>query len=198
VNYKNIIRILSIILLLSACDISRQINEMNTFAKCDFRLHTIEDVRLAGVDIQQYKSYTDLKFLDIAAISSALAKGKLPLTFILNVQIKNPNPTTAALNKMEWILFIDEIEILNGISNQRAEIPPNDGVSNLPIEINADLMEVLSGESGEAVSNFAFNLSGNGNQPSRVMLKVKPTIMVGNTPVSYPGYISVRNEFTSQ
>ncbi|MCD4678766.1 MAG: hypothetical protein K8S00_00115 [Bacteroidales bacterium] len=196
-NNKKIIFIFSIILLMGSCDISRQINEMNAFSKCDFRLYTIEDIKLAGVDIQQYKSYKDLKFMDIATISTSLAKGNLPLTFTLNVQVKNPNPATAALNKMEWILFIDEIEILQGVSNQRAEIPPNGGISNLPLQINADLMKVLSGESAEAVSNFAFNLAGQGNRPSRIMLKVKPAIMVGNTPVSYPGYISVKNEFTS-
>ncbi len=197
-SYKRLLYIALIILLLGSCDISRQIYEMTTFSKCDFRLYTVEDMKLAGVNIQQYKSYTDLSFLDITAISTSLAKGKLPLTFTLNVQVKNPNPTTAALNKMDWILFIDEIEILQGVSDQRAEIPPNGGVSNLPLQINADLMKVLSGESGEAVSNFAFNLSGQGNRPSRIMLKIKPSIMVGNTPVSYPGYISVKNEFTSQ
>jgi hypothetical protein len=43
--------------------------------------------------------------------------------------------------------------------------------------------------------NFGLNLAGSGNRPSRMTLKVKPTIMVGTTPISYPGYLSVTNEF---
>ncbi len=193
-----IIQLLLFVSLLTSCDISKQISEMTTFSKCDFRLYTVENLNLAGINIQEYKSYTDLNLLDIAKISSAMSKGTLPLTFTLNVQVKNLNPTTAALNKMEWILFIDDIEILNGVSEQRVEIPPNGGISNLPLQINADLMKVLTQESAEAISNFAFNLAGQGNQPTRLMLKIKPTVMVGNMPVTYPGYISVKNEFTSE
>jgi len=197
-SVKRVFQIVIIFLLLGSCDISKQISEMSTFAKCDFRLHTIENIELANIDIQQYKSYSDLNFLDIAAISLAVTKGALPLEFTLNVQGKNPNPKTAALNKMEWILFIDDIQIIEGVTDQRAEVPANGGVSTLPLNINANLLEVLSGESAEAVSNLAFNLAGQGNRPSRIMMKIKPSIMVGNNPVSYPGYISVKNEFTSE
>ena len=196
-NYKGILTVVLIITVLGSCDISRQVNEMKTFAKCDFRLHTIEDIKLAGVDIQQYNSYTELNFLDIALIGSSASKGALPLTFTLNVQARNPNSTPAAINKMDWILFIDEIEILDGVSTQRMEIPANGGVSDLPLQINADLMKVLTGESAEAISNLAFNLSGQGKRPSNITLKIKPTIMVGKTAISYPAYISVKNEFTS-
>jgi len=196
-KHIKLLQLILILIILGSCDISRQLNEIKTFAKCDFRLYTIEDIKLAGVDIQQYKSYNEMNLLDIAVIGSSASKGILPLTFTLNVQVKNPNSTPAAINKMDWILFIDDIEILDGISNQRMEIPANGRISNLPLQINADLMKVLTKESVEAISNFAFNLSGQGKRPSNITLKIKPSIMVGNTPVNYPGYISVKNEFTS-
>ena len=196
-TYKRLIQLVLVILVANSCDLSRQISEMTAFSKCDFRLHTVENLKLSGVDIQNIKTYSDLNLLDIARISTSFAKGAVPLTFTLNVQIKNPNSATAAMNKMEWILFIDDIEMLQGTSEQRTEIPPNGGISTLPLQINADLMKVLTVESAEAISNFAFNLAGQGNRPSRIMLKIKPTIMVGSIPITYPGYISVRNEFTS-
>lgn len=196
--YKRVIQLSLIILLFSGCDITKQVNELKTFSKCDFRLYTVENINLAGINIEDYKSYNDLNLLDVAKISSALAKGNMPLSFTLNVQVKNPNPTPAALNKMEWILFIDDIELLDGVSEQRVEVPANGGISNLPLDIKADLKKVLTGESGEALSNLAFNLTGQGNRPSNVMLKIKPTVYAGGIPIVYPGYISVKNEFTSE
>jgi hypothetical protein len=190
--------LLLILIIINSCDISKQVSELKTFSKCDFRLYTVEDIHLAGINIEEYNDYTDLNLLDIAKISSALAKGELPIDFTLNVQVKNPNATTAALNKMDWILFIDNIEILNGTHEQRTEIPANGGVKKLPLKIKADLNEVLTGKSAEAISNFAFNIAGEGNKPTNVLLKVKPTINAGGIPIVYPGYINVRNEFTSE
>jgi hypothetical protein len=43
--------------------------------------------------------------------------------------------------------------------------------------------------------NMGLGLSGNGGKPTRVTLKVKPSIMVGQTVVKYPGYIKVNQEF---
>lgn len=196
-TYKKLIISLLTIFLINGCDLSRQISEMTAFSKCDFRLYTVEGMELSGVGIQNIKTYSDLSLLEIAKIGSAFAKGVVPLSFTLNVQVKNPNSATAAMNNMEWILFIDDIEILEGKSEQRTEIPPNGGIANIPLQISADLMKVLTVESAEAISNFAFNLTGQGNRPTRIMLKIKPTIMVGGIPITYPGYISVRNEFTS-
>ena len=39
------------------------------------------------------------------------------------------------------------------------------------------------------------NLAGAGNEPSRVSVKVKPTINVGAFPLTYPGYFTVSKEF---
>lgn len=170
---------------------------MKTFAKCEFRIESAKNMRLAGVNIQDKTSISDLSITDIAKIGGAIAGGSLPLTFDLNIQVKNPNPTLAAMNKLEWILIIDDIEMTRGILNQRLEIPPNQ-VINTPVSMNLDLMDSLNGKSGDALINFALNLSGTGTRPSRIKLKAKPTIYVGSTPVEYPGYITIRQEFGAQ
>ena len=44
----------------TGCGVSRQIKEAQTFAKCEFRLQSVEELHLAGVNIQKIKSVTDL------------------------------------------------------------------------------------------------------------------------------------------
>lgn len=192
---RNIFLLLSFVMITSSCDVLQQVAELQTFSKCKFRLSTIENIRLAGVNVQGKDQFSDFTITEAAKITAALLGGELPLDFRLNVETKNPNAKTAALNKLDWILFIDDIEMTRGTTNQRIEIPANGGVRDLPLHINVDLKEILSGKSKDALLNFGLNLSGQGNRPSRITVKAKPTVYVSGQAVNYPGYITIRNEF---
>ena len=186
-----------LVLAMSSCNVLQQASEISRLSKCEFRLYTVEDVTLAGINFQHIDSYDDLDLMDVLKISSAVANGSLPLLFSLNVQARNPNSGVAAMNRMDWVLYIDDIEITQGLVNERIEIPPDGGVTTIPVGIHLDLMEVLTGESADAVINFALNLAGTGNRPTRIMLKAKPTIYVSGQAIEYPGYIKIKTEFTS-
>jgi hypothetical protein len=185
------------IIVLSACSVLQQTSEIAAFTKCEFRIESARNMRLAGINIQDKHSMSDLGIMDMAKIAGVIAGGTLPLTFDLNVQIKNPNPGLAAMNKMDWILIIDDVEMTRGILNQRIEIPANT-VTSFPVAMSIDLMKSLNGKSGDALINFALNLAGTGSHPTRIKLKAKPTIMIGSTPIEYPGYITIRQEFGAQ
>ena len=43
--------------------------------------------------------------------------------------------------------------------------------------------------------NLALNVAGQGAKPTRILLKVKPSLMIGNSSIAIPGYISVQTEF---
>lgn len=186
--------IILLIIVTSGCSVLQQASEMSTFGKCEFRLESLTNLKIAGVYIQDKTSMTQVSFNDVAKISGAVAAGSLPMTFDLNLQAKNPNSATAAMNKLDWILLIDGNEMTRGSLNQRVEIGPN-SISSFPVGINFDLFKALSGQSGSALLNFAFNLAGAGAKTTRVTLKARPTIMIGTTPVEYPGYITINQEF---
>lgn len=196
-NKKHIAIIFLIAITTYGCSVFQQTSEIANFGRCEFRLESVDKLNLGGVSIQGKNSMSDLGIMEYARITSAVAKGSLPLTFNLNVAAKNPNSGTAAMNKLEWILYIDKVEMTRGVLNQRVEIPAQN-ISTFPVSMNFDLMKSLSGESGEALLNLAFNLSGSSDKPSQVMLKAKPTIMIGSTPIEYPGYINIKQEFGSQ
>jgi len=172
-----------------------QIKEFTNLLTCDFRLASAENITLGGVNVQKIKSFNDLTLVDGAKLLAFVTSGSLPLNFTLNVEARNPNKEKAALSKLDWIALIDDTEIAQGTTAKRVEINPNGGTGNFPIQINADLVKLLSGQSGKNIVNFALNLVDAGNRSTRISLKAKPTIMVGNTSIQYPGYITIKKDY---
>ena len=173
------------------------LKEMSTFGKCEFRTTTLENPRLAGVDVSNIKGFGDIGFAQMAILTTSLMKGEMPLEFTLNIEAKNPNPATAAMNKLEYIAFIDDVEVASGALNDRIEIPANGGVTAIPLRLHADLLELLGKDSRDALINFGLNLADEGSRPTRVSLKVKPTILIGAIEIAYPGYFTVKYDFSS-
>jgi len=187
--------ILSLVVFLSSCDVLKEVSSMYNFAKCDFRLNTVDNIRLAGVNVQKVRSLSELSIMDAARITTAIATNQMPLDFTLNVEVKNPNTEKAIMNGMEWILLIDEIEMTRGRLDRRIEVMPNNQSTIMPLTLSFDLKRALSGKSADAVTNFGLNLAGNGNKPSRIALKAKPSVVIGTMTFPYPDYITIRTEF---
>lgn len=187
---KRALAFLFILFAFNSCSVVKQIQQVTSFAACDFKLIDVQDIRIAGVLVQNKKGSSDLNFGDAARLGIALTGSTLPLTFNLNLEAHNPNAQVAGLNRLEWILIIDDIEMLNGVNENPITIPSN-GSTIIPISMNIDLRKALSGKSGQAMLNFGFNLAGANGEPTRIKLKAKPTILVGKFPIAYPGYITI-------
>jgi hypothetical protein len=188
---KRTLAFLFVLLTFASCGVVKQIQQVTSFGKCEFKLKEVQDIRLAGVSVQNKNGSTDLNLGDGIRLTGALASGgALPLTFTLNVEAHNPNEQTAGLNRLEWILLIDDIEMVNGVNEMPITIPAQGSVV-IPLSMNIDLRKALSGKSGQSLMNFAFNLAGANGEPTRIKLKAKPTIMIGKLPVAYPGYITI-------
>ncbi|HRY33902.1 MAG TPA: hypothetical protein P5531_13120 [Bacteroidales bacterium] len=179
------------VLLLPSCDVVQQAQKVGNLINCDFSLKSVENISLAGVSLQQVQTLSSLNVLDAGRLTAALAGGALPLSFTLNVQARNPNKSAAGMNRLEWILLIDDIEMTKGTLNRQINIPANNGTSVIPLQMNFDLKKVLSNRSGDALLNFALGLAGTNNKPSRISLKAKPTISVSGYSLDYPGYITI-------
>lgn len=185
-------------LLMTACSVSHQVREAATLAKCDFQISSVENINLAGINVQHIASVNDIDFLDLGKIMISLAGSVFPLTFQLNLLGRNPNDKPAGLNKLDWILFIDDIMMTSGSVEKAFIIPPDHGITLIPVEINVNLKQVLQGKSADALINFGLNLAGKGNTPTRFKIKIRPSIMIGNNALAYPGYITVKTDYSSE
>jgi len=192
---KRLASILAAGFLVSGCALLDQFLQMRTFANCKFRLAGVENVRLVGVRIDGKTTLKQVGVLDAVRIAAALKSSEIPLDLILNIEVQNPNAETAAMNKLAWILLIDNIEMIRGQLDRRVEVAPNGGVTPLPLDITLELRQALSGKSGEAILNLAFNVAGEGTHPTHVTLKVKPSILVAGQTMELPDYITISTEF---
>jgi LEA14-like dessication related protein len=196
-NKKLAFATIGFITFLTSCDVINQVSQMSNLARCEFRLESVQQLNLAGVNVQNVKKLTDLSFMDGAKLATAVASQQFPLDFTLNIEAKNPNTSPAGMTKIDWILLIDDIEMTQGILDKQVTIPANNGSSIIPMQMHVDLKKTLSGKSADAIINFGMNLAGAGNTPTRFTLKMKPTITVNGFPISYPGYLSVKTDFKS-
>jgi hypothetical protein len=192
-------KILAIFLSLSLVFVScSPLQQLQALAKCQFRLNTIENLQFAGINIQGKESVSNLGILDAGKIASVfLLKQDMPLNFRLNMDVKNPNANPAALSRLDWILMIDDTEMVSGVTNEKLNVAANGGVATLPLDFNINLKEAFAGKSKDSILNLIFALSGKNNRPSRITLKAKPYIQIGTASIPYPGYINIKKDFTS-
>ena len=190
---KKIAAIMGFALLLSGCAI---LNELTALTKCEFKFHSAENPVIAGINVSRINSYSDLSFMDGQRVVTTIMQRKLPFEITANVEVKNPGMMTAAVNQIEWIAYIDDIEISRGRVDRRIEIQPN-ATTLVPIRIDTDLFQYLEGDNPKTMLNFGLNLVDAGGQPTRLSMKIKPSVYVSGQMIPYPDYFTITHVFKS-
>ena len=191
---KKIRILLLLVAFLPGCSI---LSELTALSKCEFSFHSAQDPVVSGINVMQIRDYTDLRFLDAQRVAANILQKKLPFGITANIAVKNPGFTDAALNHIEWIAYIDDMEISRGKLQERVTIAANGGTAIVPLRIETDLFEYLEGDNPQAMLNFALNLVDAGGQPTRLSLKIKPSVYIGSTLVPYHDYFTISKEFRS-
>jgi len=171
----------------------RTIREVKNFAQCEFSTTTIDNMRLANINVQDVSEISDINPLDVAGILKSVSQKTLPLSFVVNISISNPNEKLAALNYLEWIAEIDNVEIAKGVVKQRYEIPSGESIT-MPLNVGSDLYKIFSQKEGRELIGKSLGIKDDQNKPKNLKLKVKPSISVGKGYVKYPGYITVKQK----
>lgn len=159
----------------------------------DFSIAGVQQTRLAGVDVSRVRSYADLSAIDALRIGSAVAEGKLPLKFQLQLAARNPesNGVQARLVQMDWTLFLEDRETISGVFNQEVVLPPGQSVG-IPIDIELDLLRFFNNNARDLVE-LVLALSGQGGASKDVRLEATPTIRTPIGPIRYPNPITIVN-----
>jgi hypothetical protein len=182
---------------LSQCGIQEQVQQAKAFKNVDVRLASVDQATVGGINVLNMRQAGDLGTAERALLAAAATAGNLPLRMRVNLEFRNPNNETAALNEFDYIALIDDKEVAKGHTNQRIEVPANGGLVTAPIEVQSDLGKVLGKQSGESLANFALGLTDRDKEPLRFTLKLKPTFITSSGKrISPPGYSKVEKEFT--
>ena len=187
---KKALIVLFVTMGLASCDILTQVAQMANFANCTFNFNSVDQIQMLGVNLSKGMSKTDLNAMQLLSLANAISNRQLPVTFNVNLDVKNPNTIAAAMTKMDYILSLNGKQVISTTMNNAVNVPANSS-STVTIPITTDLFQLFSGESADAIVNLAFKLAGASSDPVNVGLKVKPYINVNNQPLAYPDYITM-------
>jgi LEA14-like dessication related protein len=184
----------SLMLLLNACS---ALSGLSAFTKCEFRLYSLAEPLLCGIDVSHKRSWTDFSFMEGQMIAGNLLRSTLPFDVRAKIEVRNPGNSAAAVNAILWKVYVDDVQVAMGSVNERVEIAPAGGRVLVTVPVHADLIDLLEGDSPGAMLNLALNLVNSGDKTSRVSLKIKPSVLVGSQTIKYPGYFTISREFSS-
>ena len=187
---KKTLIILFVTMGLASCDVLNQVAQMANLVNCTFDFNSVNQIQMLGVNLSKGMSKTDLNATQLLSLADAIMRKQLPVTFNVNVDVKNPNSIAAAMTKMDYILTLNEKQVVSTTMNNGINVPAKSS-SVVSIPITTDLFQLFSGESADAIVNLAFKLAGASSNPVNVGLKVKPYISINGQQLAYPDFISM-------
>jgi len=182
-----IISLLFVVALLTGCSI---IQSANSLKSCKFAMKNVTDVSVAGINISSKSSYKDFTAADLLKLGSAYLTKSFPLTFSVNVNVTNPNATTAKLAGLEYILYIDDVKMTAGSMSESLSVAQNQTVV-MPLSFTIDLLEILKGQNKDKIFSFGCGLATGNPDVSRVKVSFKPSFNVGGSVMKWPTYITI-------
>ena len=175
---------------LASCDVLTQVAQMANFANCTFDFNSVNRIQMLGIDLSKGMTKENLNVSQLLSLTNALMNRSLPVTFNVNLDVKNPNSIAASMAKMDYILTLNGKQVVSTTMNNSINVPANSS-NVITIPVTTDLFELFSGESTDAIVNLAFKLAGASSNPVHVGIKIKPYITIGNQQLAYPDYISL-------
>ena len=143
--------LISVLLLFS--NLSCSVYEtMVNLSQLKFKLDDVSNFTISGINLSNKKSYQDFDPLELLNLTQAIGSGKLPASFTLNVEAKNPNDgtggypkTDATLKAFPWRLNVDQTETISGNIGSPVSVPGTGEVTYIPLNMNIDLIQFFIG-----------------------------------------------------
>ena len=194
---KKIIRVIAVVMLMAsftACDqlaqVASQAAQVVNLKNCTFDVTGLSNINMLGINVSNGMNKNNLTAAQLINVTNSLFNKKLPVTFNVNLNVNNPNNLAASMGKMDYIILLNNKEVISSTFNDGFSIPAN-SKGKVSIPISTDLFQLFSGETGDAVLNLAFKLAGASSNPVTLGVKVKPYIKVNNQTLAYPDYITI-------
>jgi hypothetical protein len=187
-----------IAILFTSCSfIKEAANTLNDVRSLSFKLGRANNFRVNGVNISRIHKISDISVTDALLLTQAVVSKRLPVEFTLNVLATNNR--TASTGKrldvlvggIEWELFIDGKQTVNGRFSSPTNIPAAKQTTAIPITIGLDLMQFFREKSYEDLMNLALAIGGANGTSASLELKIRPTVTIDGLTFAYPNYITV-------
>jgi len=192
---KIILLSIALLFLTSSCSVYET---MVNISRLKFKLGAVNNFMVSGINISNKSSLQDFNAMEILNLTQVIATGKLPASFTLNVEAKNPNDgtggfpkTDATLKAFPWRLEIDNVETISGNIGTPVSVPGTGQITNIPLTMNVDLIEFFGNKGYENLLNLALALGGQQGSSSKLSLFARPTVSSPLGDIKYPSELKI-------
>ncbi|WP_421944530.1 hypothetical protein [Pedobacter sp.] len=180
------------------CGINKQAQQIKALEACTYKIKNVNSITLAGTDLNKLINQQDFNIASLPGVALGLLRKDIPLRANLNLEITNPSANLAAINQFEYKILVNNTDLAEGIVNQAVSIPQGQTVT-VPVQMGSNIYGLIS--SGNVLNDIikaAQRGSKSEEKLGLLTIKIKPTIMIGNTPIKYPGYITINKDISSK
>ncbi len=189
---------LSFVIGISTLNSCATLNALSGLTRAQFKIQDAVGFRLSGVDIMNKHSITDFSIGDGLNMMNSFRTGKFPLTFTLNVAVKNPNQhqegsglSSLSLSEFPWRLILDGKETITGGIGSPIFLPDGGATTMIPLQVSVDLKEFFEDKGYDGIIGLALAIAGHGS--SQISLKARPTISTPIGSLRYPNELTIVN-----
>lgn len=199
INMKNTLLIGFIALTLWSCGINRQAQQIKALEDCKYRITGVQQVSIAGTDVKKLLNEQSFNLTSLPGVALGLLRKDIPLRANLNLEISNPSGNLAAINQFEYKILVNNTDLAEGIVNQNVSIAQGQTVT-VPVQLTSNIYGLVSNGNvfNDIIKAAQKGASSKDEKLGLLTIKIKPTFMLGNTPVKYPGYITINKDISSK
>ena len=160
--------------------------EMMSLRRVEFQLNGVSGARMAGIPLENVRSYSDLKPADLARLGAAVAMRDVPLEMTVHVEGRNPetNTVTAKLIAMDWACLLDDRDLVSGRLRGPYSFPPGEA-RDVPLLVRFNLADAGLGRSRDLI-DVALAIAGRRASSHSVALQLTPSVDTPLGTIHYP------------
>ena len=180
------------------CGVNKQAQQIKALENCTYKITSVDQISLAGTDLKRLINQQDFNIASLPGVALGLLRKDIPLRASLNLEINNPSANLAAINQFEYKILVNNTDLAEGVVNQVVSIAQGQTVT-VPVQLTSNIYHLISnGNVLNDILKAAQKGSKSDEKLGLLTIKIKPTIMLGNTPVKYPGYITINKDISSK
>lgn len=192
---KYLISLVIFVFFISGCSIFKTIVNVS---RLKYKLDSISDFKLNGISIDSKSKLSDFNSSEMLKLTSIITSGKLPVTFNLNIQAKNPNDGTGGyqqtditIKSFEWELFINKKKTVSGNIDKVINVPGIGSSAIIPLKVEFDIIEFIGNGALKEVVGLALKLGGNNKSTAEIEVVAKPVLGTPIGDLTYPEPVKI-------
>ena len=190
--------IIPVILLFSIASSCSVYQTISNVSRLKYKISSATDYKVIGISIADKKSLKDFNSLELLKLTAGLMKGNLPLTFMLNIEAKNPNDgnggfarTDLNISSFPWRLYLNEKEIVQGNIAEPVFVPGKGESVIIPIKIEFDIAKSFKEKSMDDILLLLLQIGGAHGSTSNLKMLAKPVLGTPLGKIEYPNEITI-------